>query len=244
MSSTTSTIGLTISVLALSCLSSLGCVTPTLYMSCGEMGLETASDPGSGIHTEFFSVLPPSSGDWCFAQRYPRGFVLVKHPSFGMTFTSAEPPPSEVATHTFALIASAFPWSEEAQGPDDLKRIVREATEKGIREADPRFTLKSLSFYEDASRPRRCVRARSVTEERDNKQVPRELRDGVLVIVNEVRICVHPADEKLLVRLIVSERWLQDRKFLAERSPAILAEASASVDSLEFEGHDRQIPRR
>jgi hypothetical protein len=206
------------------------------------MGLEATSDPTSRLHYKFFSILPPSSGDWCIAERSPKGVFLMKHPTFGMTLTSDDPPPPEATTHTFGLVATAFPWPEAAQGPDDLRRIVREATEKDVREGDSRFTLTSLSFSEDASHPRRCVRARSVTEERDNAQIPRELRDGVLVIVNEGRICVHPTHEKLLVYALVSERWLEGRKYMAERSAAILAEAAASLDSIEFEGHDLSPP--
>lgn len=183
-----------------------------LKFDCSTLNQQAVLYIDEPIEFDGFSVMPPSSGEWCVEQD-TRGINYVSHPFFETVLQS--PPDPDHVINTFALGAQRLKLrQEDVEDAIDLRAFVQKWIDNGnmihseggepfvsLSRGD-RFRSVRSSVWTDTNHGADCVRFEFLIEETDNPRAPGKvlLQHGVGLV------CHHPPSSDALTILMFSER--------------------------------------
>lgn len=177
--------------------------------ACQGPALAELPYPPQRVYQNVYSFLPPAEPGWRVLERRANRLAYVR--------------PGTTADETFAITASVFRITGGASREDFLaavgKGLAREA-------ADPRYRVLAQDTVAESG-AYTCTRSRFALE--DHAAVKRTATPGVMVLELLTRICVHPKDASLGVRLEYSHR-----RYPEHADAQFAAKAERVVSSLEF----------
>jgi hypothetical protein len=190
---------------------------PTKFdFTCNAIGYTSLFEPDEVISLGSFSVVSPSSGDWCIQSLDNDRVAYVTHPWMGQTFN--EKPDRLKLKNTYALAAGqikAQPQDVESAG--GIMAFAEKWIENGseIRMADgeviadfrqpSRFTVMSYDLSDRQVQGSDCINYQYEIEERDNPGAA----DLVFILHAVGVLCADPAAQSSLIGLNFSERHVR-----------------------------------